>query len=194
MENPSPRESNLRRPHPLAAQLIERLRPAGSARILDFGSGSGRNSAALHAAGFYVCAVADDGVHAFDAREHFDAAVSTHALLHGTPRSVTAMLQRIASALKPDAPFYATFGSKADARYGKGTRIDDETYAPDSGDEQGVAHAYFDEQTLGSLLGRWFILESIEQHGVDDIVGTWAHAQRPQGSVHWFARARRYRK
>jgi methyltransferase family protein len=194
METPSPRESNLRRPHPLAAQLVERLRSNTSARILDFGSGSGRNSAALRAARFDVCAVADDSVREFRARENFDAAVSTHALLHGTPQSITAMLQRIASALKPDAPLYATFGSKTDASYGQGTRIGDDTYAPDSGDEQGVAHVYFDEQTLSTLLGRWFILESIEEHAVDDIVGTWAHAQRPEGSVHWFVRARRYRK
>jgi SAM-dependent methyltransferase len=190
METPSPRETNLRRPHPLAAQLIERLGPFQAARVLDFGSGSGRNGAALQAAGFRVCAVTDDGVREFVPRERFDAAVTTHALLHGSAGDIGAMLQKIAASLKNGAPLYATFGSKADARYGKGTRVDDDTYVPDSGDERGVAHTYFDESQLRSLIERWFVVESIEEHAVDEVVGTWAHGQRPQGTVHWFVRGR----
>lgn len=191
MDTPSPRKSNLRRPHPLAAELIERLRATPHVRVVDLGAGSGRNSAALSAAGYAVQAISDDHVADFTADGEFDAAVSTHALLHGTPRTIAATVQRLASALKPQAPLYATFGSKADARYGKGTRIDDETFVPDSGDEQGVAHAYFDEHTLRTMLERSFIVESIEEHAVDDVVGTWAHSQRSQGSVHWFVRTRR---
>lgn len=191
MDTPSPRESNLRRPHPLAAQLVERLRSLPDARVLDVGSGSGRNSAAIRAAGHEVREIADEGVPDLHVEGRFDAAVSTHALLHGTPGSIANVLCTLAQLLERDAPLYATFGSKADARYGKGTRIDDDAYAPDSGDERGVAHAYFDESALRLLLERWFIVESIEQHTVDEVVGTWAHAERPQGSVHWFVRARR---
>lgn len=101
------------------------------------------------------------------------------------------MLESIAATLSPHAPLYAAFGSKTDARYGNGTHVDDDTYAPECGDEQGVAHAYFHEASLRQLLERWFVVESIEEHAVDDVVGRWAHTQRPAGSVHWFVRARR---
>lgn len=189
MDTPSPRETNLRRPHPLAAQLIERLRSTPNASVLDFGSGSGRNSTALGAAGYQVRQISDDRVNDFQIDEQFDAAVSTHALLHGTPGSIACTLDAIARTLRRNAPLFATFGSQSDARYGKGTRVDEDAFAPDCGDEQGVAHAYFDENALRKLLERWFTVESIEEHRVDDVVGSWAHAQRSQGSVHWFVRA-----
>ena len=191
MDTPSPRESNLRRPHPLAAELVERLRSLPNARVLDLGSGSGRNAAALRAAGYDVHAIPDERVGEFTAPERFDAAVSTHALLHGTPRSIASTLDTLAQLLNRDAPLYATFGSKADARYGSGTRIENDTFAPDSGEEQGVAHAFFDEPGLRALLERWFTIEALEEHDVDDVVGTWSHARRPRGSMHWFVRARR---
>lgn len=159
--------------------------------MLDLGTGSGRNAAALTAAGYDVFAVRDDRVHDFTAAGPFDAAISTHALLHGTARSIGDALDKVAALLKSGAPMYATFGSTSDARYGKGSRIDDDTFAPDAGDEQGVAHAYFDERALRTLLERRFIVESIQEHRVDEIVGHWAHSQRPQGSVHWFVHARR---
>lgn len=190
MDSPSPRESNLRRPHPLALSLIERLQSQPHARVLEIGAGSGRNTDALRAAGFPVHAVSDESVAAFTAQvPGFDAALSTHALLHGTPASVARVIREIAGSLSGGAAFYATFASKADARYGKGTRLAEDAYAPDEGDEQGVAHAYFDEAALRELLSRYFVVEAIEEHGVDDIVGRWAHAERPSGSVHWFARA-----
>jgi hypothetical protein len=170
-------------------ELIERLRPAGDARIVDFGTGSGRNTAALTAAGFSVLEVADDRTRGFAAETAADAAIGTHALLHGTTEEVEAMVEAVAASLKPHGVLFATFGSTADARYGAGTRIDANTFAPDSGDEQGVAHCYFDEPRLRRMLERRFVIESMEERGVDDIVGRWAHAERPQRSVHWFVRA-----
>jgi hypothetical protein len=191
MDSLSPRDSNLRRAHPLALELIDRLRSQPHARVIDFGSGSGRNTAALESAGFTVLAVTDPQVETFSAETRFDGAISTHALLHGTPARVRAMLRAIAGVLRTGAPLYATFASKADSRYGKGTHVDEDTYAPDEGDERGVAHVYFDERGLRGMLDREFIVESLREHGVDDVAGRWAHAEKPQGSVHWFAHARR---
>jgi len=116
--------------------------------------------------------------------------VSTHALLHGAVRDIEALLDVIARALKPRGLLYATFGSTSDARYGKGERIDPNTFAPAAGDEQGVPHAYFDERSLRRMLERHFAIDSIEERIVDDVVGSWAHPQRPKGSVHWMVRAR----
>lgn len=177
--------------HPLAVALIERLRSCPSARVLEIGSGSGRNTAALIDAGFSVEAVPDRSAGEFSAAYGFDAALSTHGLLHGAPPAIAHVLDLIASALKPNAPLYATFGSTADARYGKGTRLDEDTFAPDEGDEIGVAHAFFGGRKLREMLERGFTIESMEERAVDEIVGAWAHAERPQGSVHWIVRAAR---
>jgi hypothetical protein len=191
MDSFSPRDTNLRRAHPLALALIERLRLQPHARVLDFGSGSGRNSAALQSAGFTVLAVPDALVETFCAERGFAGAISTHALLHGTPASVRDMLRAISDVLLAGAPLYATFASKADTRYGKGTHVDDDTFAPNEGDERGVAHVYFDERGLREMLDRRFVVESLQEHDVDEIAGRWAHAEKPRGSVHWFVHARR---
>lgn len=191
MNTPSPLDSNLRRPHPLAVALIERLRARPGAAVIDFGAGSGRNSAALFAAGCKVRAVPDDRTASFAPAQTFDAALSTHALLHGTRASVVSMLQSLYGALKPQAPFYATFASKRDTRYGRGTRIEPDVFAPDDGAESGVAHLYLDEAGLRGLLGPAFVIEAVEERNVDAIAGSWAHRERPRGTVHWFVYARR---
>lgn len=193
MGNLSPQPDDLRRPHPLAQALIERLGSGSNARILELGSGRGRNTAALRAAGFEVQAIADGALRAplETGREHFDAALSTHGLLHGTPSIIAALVSAAAQALKPSAPFYATFASKRDARFGSGERVDENTYAPLSGDEAGVPHVYYDGAALRRLLEPAFSIETLEEVDAGAIVGRWAHAQAPAGTVHWFLRARK---
>lgn len=160
-----------------------------NARILDFGCGSGRNTRAFREAGYDVDAIADAEMAAFTPQSRYDAALSTHALLHGTPQTIRASLTSLGTALRPGAPLYATFASKRDARYGKGVQLDANTFAPKCGDEAGVAHSYFDEAQLREMLSEQFVIEALEETSVDEIVGSWAHAQRPIGSVHWFVRA-----
>jgi SAM-dependent methyltransferase len=179
-------------PHPLAKRLIERVR-AGC--VLDFACGKGRNSAALRRAGLCVVAI-DDGAAESSAPlkaidEIFVAALSTHGLLHGRVPHVAAKLRSIAERLAPNGLLYATFGSAGDARFGQGTRIDDWTYAPAEGDERGVAHAFFDRARLERLLEEHFTIETLEEHAVDEVAGSWAHQQTPlTGAIHWFAIAR----
>ncbi len=186
----SPRSSNIRRPHPLAVSLADRLRGRPAICALEVGSGNGRNAAALSDAGVQVTSIPDDRLENFAddiAGRRFDAALSTHGLLHGTPQSIGAMLDVIAGALKSDAPFYATFGSKRDSRFGKGRRVNADSFAPVEGDEMGVVHAFFGRAQLATLLGRSFSVERLEEHSVDHLAGRWAHLQPPTGSVHWFA-------
>lgn len=171
-------------PHPLALDLIERLRDRPGARVLEVGTGSGRNTRALVAAGLRVHASPDDSL--------FAAALSTHALLHGTPATLTRDLAMIANALEDGAPLFGTFGSTRDARYQTGTLVEPHVYAPESGDECGVAHVYFDESRLREVLAPHFIIESMHEVAVDEIAGKWAHQAAPlRGAVHWFVIARR---
>ncbi len=184
------------RPHPLAERLAERMRGRPGARVLDFAAGSGRNGAALRRAGFAVVAVDDTRAQSeaplTGVPGPFAAALTTHGLLHGSRGAVEARLDAIASALDDGALLYATFGSSRDARFGQGERLDACTYAPLDGDELGVAHVYFDRAAIEALLRRRFVVESLEEHAVDEIAGKWAHRERPlTGAVHWFVVARK---
>ena len=159
--------------------------------VLDFASGSGRNSVALEAAGLHVLRIDDVTASSpapFAGSEGpFAAAISTHGLLHGTLLNITATLDAIAALLEPGGLLYATFGSEQDARYGVGERRDDATYAPLAGDEAGVPHTFFNRDTLTALLEPRFTIESLEERTVDDVAGNWAHSGRPLlNAVHWF--------
>ncbi|HTC30180.1 MAG TPA: hypothetical protein VK702_05590 [Candidatus Acidoferrum sp.] len=173
-----------RPPHPLALALIERLRDRPAARVLEVGAGSGRNTRALRAAGLEV--------RTLPVQDPCAAALTTHALLHGTPASIAAQLDDIADALEPASPLFATFASVSDARYGTGNTLEPHVYEALDGDEVGIAHAYFDETRLRALLSPRFAIESIHETCVDDIAGKWAHERRPlRGAVHWFVVASR---
>ena len=183
-------------PHPLAAALIERLQGRTAVRVLDFACGSGRNTTALRAAGFTVVAVDDQAAAAAEPQREipgrFDAVVSTHGLLHGTDDAIASRVRAIAECLDSGGFLYATFGSSRDARFGRGRRLGDWTFAPADGDERDVPHTYFDRDRVTALLAPHFQVESLEETGVDEIAGRWAHStQALQGSAHWFAIGRR---
>jgi hypothetical protein len=180
-------------PHPLTKRLLERVR---TGRVLDFASGRGRNSAALSRAGLSVVAIddatAESATPLSASDETFVAAISTHGLLHGSVAHVAAKLRAIAEHLESNGLLYATFGSSRDTRFGRGERIDEGTYAPTEGDERGVAHAFFDRARLERLLEERFAIEALEERGVDEVAGSWAHPQTPlSGAVHWFVVARK---
>jgi aminoglycoside 6'-N-acetyltransferase I len=184
MPSDSPLTSR-RPPHPLALALIERLHARTGAAILETGAGSGRNTRALEAAGFTVVSPENAASHGCA------GALSSHALLHGTPSTIARDLESIARALEPGAPFYATFGSVHDARFGQGQEREPGVYAALSGDEAGVAHTFFDRARLETLLAARFIVEALDERDVDRIAGSWAHERAPlAGAVHWFALAR----
>lgn len=187
MSEPSTDAAKLRRAHPLAISLIARLRMKPNARVLEIGSGHGRNTEALRAAGFEVDALADGAPVSAGARG-YDGALSTHALLHGTPGTVAATLEAIANALKLGAPLHATFASTRDVRFGKGVRISKHVYAAETGDEAGVPHVYFTDEELRLLLEPRFAIESLQETAADNIVGNWAHREPLRGVMHWFAR------
>ena len=177
----------MRPAHPLCYALIARL-PAGS-RVVELGTGSGRNRQALVRAGMHV-----DDLAPRNAAEPYDAALSTHALLHGRPEEIRAHVARVAIALRPGAPFHATFGSTQDARFGIGEQLARETFAPQSGDEIGIPHTFWEYASLQHIIQENFVIESLEEVSVDEIVGKWAHTLEPlKACVHWFAQLQRRR-
>jgi hypothetical protein len=188
--------------HPLTERLI------GSARerpfdgpVIEVGTGSGRNTRALVAAGIPNVSIPDATPYTQlpAARGSFGAALSTHAYLHGTTAKLRAGLAELRRVLRPGAPVYLTLGSIKDARYGLGVPLDDRSFAPGDGPEAGIPHVYLDHDgVLEMLFG--FEVTSLEEVDVDEIVGRWAHpSASPEqaedeeiaGRVHWFVEARR---
>jgi len=201
--------------HPLARHLAESLatkhRPT---RILLLGIGSGRNVPVLLGAGADVEVIEEhrqraqamrahfgaqtrlrisDGAYAgpFPIAGSFDGALSTHALLHGTPAGVASAVASVRERLFSGAHFFTTLGSKSDHRFGAGTRVAADAFAPSDGAEAGVAHAYFDEAGVRALFAG-FSIATIEEHDASQSAGRWAHdADDAAGTIHWFVRATR---
>ncbi len=186
MSPPPPfRHEERRPPHPLAIELIERVKQG---TVLELGTGSGRNLRALQAAGLDVTSLDTANYTRIPARAgSFDAVISTHGLLHGNLAKIEASLSEIERVLRAGGVLYATFGSTRDARFGAGTRIDRHTFAPRSGDEAGVPHLFLDEKRVRRILHP-FTVEELRETSVDEIVGKWAHTLAPlSAGVHWFA-------
>jgi hypothetical protein len=186
---------------------------AGS-RVLLLGVGSGRNVGVLAGTGARVEVVEDDVERAaaatqrYAAKAHvrvtratyagpvpyaagFVAALSTHALLHGTPTEIASAVAAVRTSLAPDAPFYATLGSQRDPRFGEGHRLGPDTFAPLDGSEAGIPHAYFDERTVRTVLSD-FVIEELREANAGATVGSWAHTRAEAARiVHWYVKARR---
>ncbi|MHB8141598.1 MAG: class I SAM-dependent methyltransferase [Vulcanimicrobiaceae bacterium] len=180
---------SMRSAHPLAVELCTRLAANPKSRILEIGCGRGRNTRALAAAGFEVRSL-PDGAPILPSYRNYTAALSTHALLHGTPDTLAVLLAAVRAALCRGGLLYATFGSISDARHGRGIALAPGVFAPSEGAERGVPHSYFDEARLRTLLSPSFAVESLSEHCVERIAGDWAHPQGHPGAVHWFVIAR----
>ena len=180
--------------HPLAELLIELAREHPlDGPVIEVGTGSGRNTRALVAAGIPNLTVPDSTPYTQlpGSRETYGAALSTHAYLHGATPKLRAGIAELRRVLRPNAPAFITLGSFKDARYGLGVPLDERTFAPGEGDEAGIPHAYFDRDGVIELLFGYTIV-SLEEVDVDDIVGRWAHTDDEiVGRVHWFVVARR---
>lgn len=206
------------KPHPLALALAELVRstPLNSPRFaLVLGGGSGRNIPALLTANFRVDVLEEDAARAQALRDRFArepavrvecgfyaepnvfrqryrAVLSTHALLHGSPSSISAAIQALKEILAPEADMMLTLSSARDPRFGMGQRTDAQTWTPSEGPEAGVPHVYYDREEARTLF-RSFALVSLHEVYAREIVGSWAHApDRTPGIVHWFTHVKPY--
>ena len=197
--------------HPLAYVLASAV--AGrTGRVRIVGIGSGRNLAPFLAAGIGVDVLESDVARA-DAlrarygdavpivRAAYDAAASggergryvgvlaTHALLHGTSRSLTAALANVRDSITAGGTLCATFGSTRDPRSARGERLDAMTTVERDGPEANVPHVFHDRAALEAALRGFTIVDAYEASAAES-VGRWAHDERDAATiVHWFVTA-----
>ncbi len=191
-------------PHPSVVRLAGDLRRRGCSRILDLGCGAGRHAAYLSRRGFTVIGVdtavsglthaagwlAGEGLAfnlakadmtALPARSGiFDCVVSIYVLHHNTIDRIRRAFSEIERLLVEGGMFLAIIQSRDDWKYGRGERLEPNTYVPDVGDEAGVPHHFFDESELTGLLDGFRIIRM-------DLERT--DAPLPDGSIiphrHW---------
>ncbi|MDE2573024.1 MAG: class I SAM-dependent methyltransferase [bacterium] len=200
-------------PHPLAEQLAAAVGTDGE--LLDLGTGGGRNLRFL-AQTHRALGVDDDAERAarvtaalradhldvqvahaaytqlpFAARR-FSGCVATHALLHGTRAKVRLAIAEASRVMRSGSPFFLTLASVRDNRYGEGSMVEIDVFAPTSGDEAGVPHLYVDAGEVARLLAPHFSVVSLREVDADAIAGRWAHGEgAAAGRRHWFVEARR---
>jgi hypothetical protein len=180
-------------PHPLAVDLASFYHERKwIGPVIEIAEGSGRNTRYLRESSIPVVATRDDESYTQlpGGRNSYAAALSTHGYLHGTTSKLRLGFAELRRVLAPGAPIFITLGSIHDARFGLGIAYDETTFAPGDGDEAGVPHVYFDRAGAIETLAPAFTVESLDEVGVDEIVGRWAH-DMPAGMCHWFVVARR---
>jgi SAM-dependent methyltransferase len=82
----------------------------------------------------------------------FDCVISIYVLHHGTLAMVERAFEQIRRLLVPGGTLLAIVQSKEDWKYGSGRLVERDTYLPQTGDEAGLLHHFFDRRGLEDLL------------------------------------------
>jgi len=169
-------EYQWKEPHPSVVSLAQELRDRGLTRVLDLGCGAGRHTAYLSGLGLSVwgmdpavsgLARAADWLRSEGLRRllvrsdmravpfragSFDCVISIYVLHHGTKAMIARALSEIRRVLVPGGVLLAVVQSKEDWKYGTGRPVERDTWIPQTGDEAGLLHHFFDSRSLRDLL------------------------------------------
>jgi SAM-dependent methyltransferase len=170
-------------PHDLVVNFATELKRRGARRVLDLGCGAGRHVVYLARAGFDVCGtdvsprgldytrawLDKEGLHAdlqFSDMTvipypdgYFDAIVSTYVIHHNTMDNIRRCVVEMHRTLAAGGRALLTVQGKHGARYGKGKKLEPDTFVPASGADAGVPHHFFGEEDLRDLFARFTIVE-----------------------------------
>lgn len=149
---------------------------SGQIRVLDIGYGAGRHLLYFHEQGFKVSGFdialnAEDyvrekldgvkGAELIDLKtfdmlsipwpynfSSFEGVLAVNAIHHTNYQGFLRIINEISRVLVTGGLFLTTIASKNNHKFGKGPKVDDYTYITDSGTENGIPHAFFDEKDL----------------------------------------------
>ena len=189
--------------------FASRLKLEGKAKVYDLGCGIGRHTVYLARQGFHVYAsdVSREGLRetelwldreGLEARvlcadlasipfkdRSFDAVVAVNVIYHAYRSGVEACLNEVSRVLAPNGLFYLTFNSTLSEDFGKGRKVDENTYVKEGGIEDGIPHYYVDKDELERLMGSFELLRFSHQED-------WLRELGRDGrEAHWGVWARR---
>lgn len=162
--------------YPPVVDLLENFIANNHCRILDLGCGAGRHLKYLvekgHSAfgmdistngltsafqlsrqsGFIPFLTQADMISLPYADHTFDAVISIHVIFHNPRALIIRSISEINRVIKPGGYALLTFNSTYSGRCGKGIKIEEDTYSPDVGRDQGIPHHFSSLKDLSELL------------------------------------------
>lgn len=190
-------------PEPFVVEVMDELRAANVARVLDLGFGVGRNAILFAQAGFDVdgldaSANGMDYASAWAAREgvelalqtgdmaalpyadaSFDAILTWNVIYHGTMDVIEQTIGEITRCLRPGGYLICSLISTRHYMAGKGNEIEPRTYVIPGGGEKEYPHHYFNRDDIDRCFGDYAILR------IEDA------RQKRDDDYHWHLFARR---
>lgn len=152
-------------------------------RVLDLGCGTGRHLIYLADLGFeaYGADISETGLKIAKKRLRsrkleakimkcdmksiplrdscFEAVICVRTIYHQKQKEIQKTISEIQRVLKKNGLFLANFHSKRSSKYGKGTKVEEDTFMQENGPEKGVLHHFVDEDELSELFRDFKIVD-----------------------------------
>jgi ubiquinone/menaquinone biosynthesis C-methylase UbiE len=169
-------------PDEIVVNLASILEERKTKRILDLGCGAGRHVTYLSERKFesYGSDISETGLKLTKKKlrsrkleaeiikcdmksipyidSYFDAAICIRTIYHQKLKEIQETISEIHRVLKKKGLLLANFHSKRSSKYGKGIKIEENTFMEKNGPEKGVLHHFVDENELHELLGNFRIV------------------------------------
>jgi SAM-dependent methyltransferase len=194
-------------PYKDVVEFAESGRLPGNALILDLGSGAGRHLKYLESLHFCTIGldlawnglaasqsslkdeslpavlVQADMAHPLPFPDNcFDAIVSIHVIFHNPRRVMQRTLAEMKRVLKRDGVMVVTFNSTLSTRFGKGVKLEEETWLPETGVDKDIPHHFSTLNDVADLMSGFKVLKiRLEERSFEGEV-----------SSHWVVTAKKH--
>jgi ubiquinone/menaquinone biosynthesis C-methylase UbiE len=170
-------------PDEIVINFAQTLKRRKAKRVLDLGCGAGRHIIHLATQGFemYGADISETGLKLTKKRLKsrklkaeilkcdmksmpyadfsFNAVVCVKTIYHQRLKEIQKTISEVHRVLKEKGLFLVDFQSKRSSKYGKGIKVEENTFMQESGPEKGVLHHFVNENELCRLLKGFSIVD-----------------------------------